>query len=158
VIPVLAVALLAVILVPTGAQAQAQVNGRQIFDFPWDARFPNPCNRERLFCTGNAQVTTHGVTDADGSIHLVAQLRNEDTHCIGVDSGIEYRWIDGANARLHGLLDCDGTACSLTEVRTSLWVSNGPEPNFRQQLKTTLIINANGEVILDEDTVSLSCE
>lgn len=143
---------------PTPAEAQAQVNDRVIIDLPWEARFPNPCNRERLFCVGNARITLHGVTDATENGHMAIHLRNQDTHCVGVESGTEYLWLDGENARVNGLFTCDGTACSLTSVRNMRWISAGPEPNFRQQIRTTLVLDANGEVRLDEEIISLSCE
>jgi hypothetical protein len=157
-IPALALLLLVAVWAPTPAEAQAQVNGQTILDIPWEAQFPNPCNREGLFCTGNARIRFHGVTDATDNLHLAVHLRNQDTHCVGVESGTEYLWLDGENARVNGFFTCDGTACSLTSVRNMRWISAGPEANFRQQLRTTLVLDANGEVRLDEEIVSLSCE
>ncbi|MBV9483787.1 MAG: hypothetical protein JO249_24010 [Acidobacteria bacterium] len=143
---------------PTPVFAQDDNQGWNKLDssFTLDTFVVNGCTGEQVHVVGHIDITMKTRVNPDGS----TDIREQD-HAVGegdgLTSGTQYRFneLDVSDTSLGP--NPDGTPFSFTELRKQRVIGLGNTPNQRATFTLQLVIDANGNLLVDVQDFSLKC-
>ena len=118
-------------------------------------QFENPCTGEMIQLFGENMLLYRLEYDANGAEHLIFMWKMHTAGAIGLSTGTIYKAV-GLNYGERSYITPDNTGHYYFTSRFG-YVSHGPMPNWFQSLLWKIVVNANGDVVVD-DTQLLEVE
>lgn len=122
------------------------VTGTQLF---------NPCTDETIEATqGSVVLVIHEHTDENGGTHFSFNQHLRDLEAVGLDSGRTYYGLGTVSESIQAQPPYPQT---FTLTATQPVVTRGPTSNAVFKTYFTLVVNANGEVVVEDLVETVEC-
>ena len=133
----------------TGMGGATTINDNFVVPFPHE--IVNPCNGEVIAMTGNVHVSVHGVVAPNGNVTMTMHQNFNGISGTG-DLGNTYQCVSAITQTSTG-----SAGQTFTFTGTQSLIGHGDAPNSYLRVLVHSTVNANGDVVVDNFTVTSSC-
>ena len=144
-----AAAAFAVVILTGMGGATITINDNFVVPFPHVV--VNPCNGEVIAMTGNVHVSVHGVIAPNGNVTMTFHQNFNGISGTG-DLGNTYQCVSAITQTSTG-----SVGETFTFTGTQSLIGHGNAPNSYLRAVVHMTVNANGDVTVDNFTLTTSC-